>query len=134
MNYNGSPPPNTFQRNSCRVRKSVPAGYERFFTLGEDSMHVIECALGRLAVLICYENTFPHLLRRLSRMNIDLLVQPFCAPGPPDLQMALPWTEESSRAYTKSMFLLRSLGACLGIPAALVNKAGRGCEVKEVCS
>lgn len=45
---------------------------------GRDGLRIFETPLGRLGILICYDNEFPMLARRLAEMGADLILAPSC--------------------------------------------------------
>ncbi|HEV7415336.1 MAG TPA: carbon-nitrogen hydrolase family protein, partial [Tianweitania sediminis] len=45
---------------------------------GEDGLKAFDTHLGRLGILICYDNEFPMLGRRLADLGVDLVLAPSC--------------------------------------------------------
>lgn len=45
---------------------------------GKDGLRIFETPLGVLGILICYDNEFPMLARRLAEMGADLILAPSC--------------------------------------------------------
>ncbi len=45
---------------------------------GDGGLKVFETALGKLGILICYDNEFPMLARRLAERDADLILAPSC--------------------------------------------------------
>lgn len=45
---------------------------------GVDGLRTFETPFGRLGILICYDNEFPMLARRLAEMGVDLVLAPSC--------------------------------------------------------
>lgn len=45
---------------------------------GIDGLRTFETPFGRLGILICYDNEFPMLSRRLAEMGVDLVLAPSC--------------------------------------------------------
>ncbi|HSL46965.1 MAG TPA: carbon-nitrogen hydrolase family protein [Anaerolineales bacterium] len=62
-----------------RVRKNPPASLEAFFYRGGNDPHVIETALGRIGVGVCYENLLYEHLREMQQASVDLILQPMAA-------------------------------------------------------
>jgi N-carbamoylputrescine amidase len=62
-----------------RVRKNPPASLEAFFYRGTDGSHVIETALGRIGVGICYENLLYKHVLEMQQASVDLILQPMAA-------------------------------------------------------
>ena len=65
-----------------RVRKSPPASLEACFYRAGSGCHVIETDLGRIGVLICYENLLFARLFELYQQAPDLILQPMAAGRP----------------------------------------------------
>lgn len=62
-----------------RVRKNPPASLEAYFYRGGNDSHVIETALGKIGVGICYENLLYSHLEEMQRASVDLILQPAAA-------------------------------------------------------
>jgi N-carbamoylputrescine amidase len=62
-----------------RVRKNPPASLEAYFYRGGNDSHVIETALGKIGVGICFENLLYTHLEELQRASVDLVLQPTAA-------------------------------------------------------
>lgn len=62
-----------------RVRKNPPASLEAYFYRGGDSPHVLETALGRIGVGVCFENLLYTHLQEMQRASVDLILQPMAA-------------------------------------------------------
>ncbi len=62
------------------VRKEVPAGAEAYFFRGESNNHVIDTELGRIGVMICYENYLSQVANKIAAAEVDLLLMPFSFP------------------------------------------------------
>lgn len=45
---------------------------------GVEGLRAFDTPLGRLGILICYDNEFPMLARRLAEMEVDLVLSPSC--------------------------------------------------------
>lgn len=45
---------------------------------GAQGLRVFETPLGRLGILICYDNEFPMLARKLAEQGVDLILAPSC--------------------------------------------------------
>jgi N-carbamoylputrescine amidase len=54
-----------------------PAYYEKFFfTPGDDEFHPIETSVGRLGVLVCWDQWYPEAARLMALAGADLLLYP----------------------------------------------------------
>jgi N-carbamoylputrescine amidase len=62
-----------------KVRKDPPASLEAFFYRGGNGPHVIETALGRIGVGICFENLLYEHLLEMQSASVDLILQPMAA-------------------------------------------------------
>lgn len=102
-----------------KVHKNPPASLEAYFYRGEDNPHVIETALGRIGVGICFENLlYQHLQELLSR-SVDLILQPMAAGRlkpmkPGDLERFDSMIRRCGPYHARM----------LGVPVALANRTG----------
>ena len=102
-----------------RVRKSPPASLEAYFYRAGSDRHVIDTALGRIGVGICYENLLYARLRDLYQASVDLVLQPAAAGRPKpfipgDLDRFDHMVQGIARQYAK----------VLGVPAVMANRTG----------
>jgi N-carbamoylputrescine amidase len=102
-----------------RVRKSPPASLEAYFYRAGNDTHVIDTALGRIGVGICYENLLYARLRDLYYASVDLVLQPAAAGRPKpfiagDLERFDRMVEGIPRHYARG----------LGVPVVLANQSG----------
>lgn len=61
--------------------KIIMTRFEReqwFIGAGVEGLEVFETAIGRLGILICYDNEFPMLARHLAEREVDLVLAPSC--------------------------------------------------------
>ena len=104
------------------VRKSRPAWIEARWYRGRLGPHVIDTALGRIGVGICYENYLAAPLRVLAAARVDLLLQPTAAATPPT---AWPIGRRGAAAF--DTMLDRSAqghARALGAPVVMANMCG----------
>jgi len=105
-----------------RVRKQTPALFEAFFTRGDAGAHVIETAIGKIGVGICYENQLAYTPRLFHTHAADLVLMPHSAPSP---QPRHPLPRSVVAQYEEMLRSLPTLYAeLLGVPVVLVNKSG----------
>ena len=105
-----------------RVRKQTSALVEAFFVRGYAGSHVIECALGRVGVGICYENYQSYLPQEMSLRSVDLMLMPHSAP---DFGEMLPVFKGSAAVFQKELREVAAYYATtLGIPTVMSNKCG----------
>lgn len=105
-----------------RVRKSHPCSLEAYvFKAGHDP-HVIDTALGRIAVAICYEGSLRAVWDEILASDPDLLLLPMSAPTPmPNLL----YTQRRIDAYHAAFRdAATAAGKRHGVPTVLVNKWG----------
>ncbi|HEU0293068.1 MAG TPA: carbon-nitrogen hydrolase family protein [Anaerolineales bacterium] len=102
-----------------KVRKNPPASLEAFFYRGGKDSHVIETALGRIGVGICFENLLYEHLQEMQRASADLVLQPTAAGRPKPM-----------RAGDKELFdsMIQRCAPyharTLGVPVALSDRTG----------
>jgi N-carbamoylputrescine amidase len=102
-----------------RVRKSPPASLEAFFYRAGDDEHVLETALGRIGVGICYENLLFERLRHLYQAGVDLVLQPTAAGR---VKPMIPGDDLRFDRVVRRVapFYARALG----VPVVLANRCG----------
>jgi N-carbamoylputrescine amidase len=98
-----------------KVRKEVPASAEAYFFTGEVNDHVIDTELGRIGIMICYENYLTRIANKVAAANVDLLLSPYSFPA-----QTGPGPQPLSGSVYASTF-----AKALGVPVAAVNKTGR---------
>lgn len=103
-----------------RVRKQTPALHEARFFKGLVGPHVIDTALGRIGVGICYENLLAWFARQISVEGVDLLLMPHSAPFPARSRRGK-LLERSRRLIATTAGHYAGL---LGVPVVLANKSG----------
>lgn len=102
-----------------KVRKNPPASLEAYFYRGGNSSHVIETALGRIGVGICFENLLYDHLQDMQRTSVDLILQPMAAGRlkpmkPGDLELFDSMIRRCAPYHART----------LGVPVALSNRTG----------
>ncbi|WP_296101601.1 carbon-nitrogen hydrolase family protein [uncultured Agrobacterium sp.] len=61
--------------------KQIMTRFEReqwFIDAGVEGLKAFETSIGKLGILICYDNEFPMLGRRLAEMGVELVLAPSC--------------------------------------------------------
>jgi N-carbamoylputrescine amidase len=97
-----------------------PAYYEKFyFTPGDSGFEPIDTSVGRLGVLVCWDQWFPEAARLMAMRGARLLVYP----------TAIGWEssdtpEEKQRQLDAWMTVQRSHAIANGIPVIAVNRTG----------
>jgi N-carbamoylputrescine amidase len=105
-----------------RVPKQIPASFEAYLFLGQESSHIIDTELGRIGVGICYDNAFRFMAEALVAGDADILLSPYCAPTP---QQTWFYPRGRVEAFLASYrHGAQKYARLLGIPAVQVNKSG----------
>jgi N-carbamoylputrescine amidase len=102
-----------------KVRKNPPASLEAYFYRGGNDPHVIETALGRIGVGICFENLLYEHLQEMQRASVDLVLQPTAAGRPKpmkagDIELFDSMIKRCAPYHART----------LGVPVALSNRTG----------
>lgn len=97
-----------------------PAYYEKFyFTPGDLGFKPISTSVGRLGVLVCWDQWFPEAARLMALAGAELLIYP----------TAIGWCEEDEPAEQKRqqdawITIQRAHAIANGIPVAVANRVG----------
>lgn len=97
-----------------------PAYYEKFyFTPGDIGFDPIETSLGKLGVLVCWDQWYPEAARLMALKGAELLIYP----------TAIGWEssdtlDEKSRQRTAWMTVQRGHAVANGLPVITVNRVG----------
>lgn len=97
-----------------------PAYYEKFyFTPGDLGFMPVETSLGKLGVLVCWDQWFPEAARLMAMAGAEVLIYP----------TAIGWEssdspEEKNRQLNAWMTIQRSHAIANGIPVIAVNRTG----------
>ncbi len=97
-----------------------PAYYEKFyFTPGDMGFHPIDTSVGRLGVMVCWDQWYPEAARLMALQGAQLLIYPtaigYAASDSPDEQ------ERQRRAWQTVM---RGHAVANGLPVITVNRVG----------
>ena len=97
-----------------------PAYYEKFyFTPGDLGFHPIDTSIGRLGVLVCWDQWYPEAARLMALQGAEILIYPtaigYESSDAPDEQ------ERQREAWTTVM---RGHAVANGLPAIAVNRVG----------
>jgi N-carbamoylputrescine amidase len=102
-----------------RVRKNPPASLEAYFYRAGSDPHVIETALGRIGVGICFENLLYEHLQEMQRVSVDLVLQPMAA------GRLKPMKAGDIELFDRMIQRCGPYHArTLGVPVALANRTG----------
>lgn len=98
-----------------------PAYYENFyFTPGDIGFRPVETSLGKLGVLVCWDQWYPEAARLMALAGADMLIYP----------TAIGWEssdtcDEQTRQRQAWMTIQRSHAIANGIPVVSVNRVGK---------
>jgi N-carbamoylputrescine amidase len=98
-----------------------PAYYEKFyFTPGDLGFRPIDTSLGRLGVLVCWDQWYPEAARLMALAGAEILIYP----------TAIGWDfsdSPSEQARQRKAWMVAQQGhaACNGLPVVAVNRVGR---------
>ncbi len=97
-----------------------PAYYEKFyFTPGDLGFHPIKTSVGKLGVLVCWDQWYPEAARLMALEGADILIYP-TAIGYESSDTA----EEQQRQRTAWTTVQRGHAVANGIPVVTVNRVG----------
>lgn len=97
-----------------------PAYYEKFyFTPGDLGFHPIDTSVGRLGVLVCWDQWYPEAARLMALAGADMLIYP----------TAIGWEssdteEEKARQLEAWVTVQRGHAVANGLPVITVNRVG----------
>ena len=97
-----------------------PAYYEKFyFTPGDLGFRPIDTSVGRLGVLVCWDQWYPEAARLMALQGAEILIYP-TAIGyePSDVE------EEQQRQRTAWTTVMRGHAVANGLPVVAVNRVG----------
>ncbi len=97
-----------------------PAYYEKFyFTPGDLGFHPIETSVGRLGVLVCWDQWYPEAARLMALQGAEILIYP-TAIGYADEDTP----EEQQRQREAWTTVMRGHAVANGLPVIAVNRVG----------
>ena len=97
-----------------------PGYYEKFyFTPGDLGFHPIQTSLGKLGVLVCWDQWYPEAARLMALQGAELLIYPTAIGfGPNDTP------DEQQRQRTAWQTVQRGHAVANGLPVVTVNRVG----------
>jgi N-carbamoylputrescine amidase len=97
-----------------------PGYYEKYyFTPGDLGFEPISTSVGKLGVLVCWDQWYPEAARLMALAGADLLIYPTAIGWDPDDTL-----EEQSRQRDAWITIQRSHAVANGIPVLSVNRVG----------
>jgi N-carbamoylputrescine amidase len=105
-----------------RVRKEHPCSFEAYIFEGGDGLHIIDTALGRIGIAICYDAFFRAVWDGILTGAADVVLIPMSAPTPSE---TLFYGRKRIDAFLASFSgLAVEMALATGMPVALANKWG----------
>ena len=97
-----------------------PAYYEKFyFTPGDLGFHPIQTSVGRLGVLVCWDQWYPEAARLMALQGAELLIYPTAI-----CYAAEDMKEEQERQRMACQTVQRGHAVANGVPVVTVNRVG----------
>ncbi|MEO6038451.1 MAG: carbon-nitrogen hydrolase [Saprospiraceae bacterium] len=97
-----------------------PAYYEKFyFTPGDLGFHPIQTSVGKLGVLVCWDQWYPEAARLMALAGAELLIYPTAIGWESSDQPA-----EKARQYDAWLTIQRGHAVANGLPVVTVNRSG----------
>ena len=97
-----------------------PAYYEKFyFTPGDMGFHPIQTSVGRLGVMVCWDQWYPEAARLMALQGAELLIYPTAIGYEPS-----DTPEEQQRQRMAWQTVLRGHAVANGLPVIAVNRVG----------
>ena len=97
-----------------------PGYYEKFyFTPGDLGFHPIDTSVGRLGVLVCWDQWYPEAARLMALQGAELLIYPTAIGYDPN-----DTAEEQQRQRRAWQIVQRGHAVANGIPVVTVNRVG----------
>ncbi|ANB03385.1 carbon-nitrogen hydrolase [Ectothiorhodospira sp. BSL-9] len=97
-----------------------PGYYEKFyFTPGDLGFHPVDTSVGRLGVLVCWDQWFPEAARLMALAGAELLIYPTAIGWDPDDN-----AEEQARQREAWITVQRAHAVANGVPVAACNRVG----------
>lgn len=97
-----------------------PGFYEKFyFTPGDLGFHPVDTSVGRLGVLVCWDQLFPEAARLMSMAGADLLLYPTAIGWDPRDELG-----EQSRQRDAWVTIQRANAIANGLPVLVCNRVG----------
>lgn len=107
-----------------------PGFYEKFyFTPGDLGFHPIETSIGRLGILVCWDQWYPEAARLMALDNADVLIYPTAIGWNPDDP-----EEEKRRQLEAWITVQRGHAVANGLPVISVNRVGFEKDLSGVTS
>ena len=108
-------------------RADDPAYYEKFyFTPGDLGFHPIDTSVGRLGVLVCWDQWYPEAARLMALQGADMLIYP-TAIG----YESSDTDEEKQRQREAWTTVMRGHAVANGLPVIAVNRVGHEPDPSE---
>ena len=97
-----------------------PGYYEKFyFTPGDLGFHPVDTSVGRLGVMVCWDQWYPEAARLMALQGADLLIYPTAIGYEPN-----DTPEEQERQRRAWQTVMRGHAVANGLPVVAVNRVG----------
>ena len=97
-----------------------PGYYEKFyFTPGDLGFHPIDTSVGRLGVLVCWDQWYPEAARLMALQGAEILIYPTAIGYDPN-----DTEDEQQRQRTAWQTVMRGHAVANGLPVVAVNRVG----------
>ena len=97
-----------------------PAYYEKFyFTPGDLGFHPIDTSVGRLGVMVCWDQWYPEAARLMALQGADILIYPTAIGYAPE-----DTPDEQQRQRRAWQTVMRGHAVANGLPVVAVNRVG----------
>lgn len=97
-----------------------PGFYEKFyFTPGDMGFHPVETSIGKLGVLVCWDQWYPEAARLMAMAGAEMLIYPTAIGWNPD-----DTTDEKARQREAWITVQRGHAVANGLPVVSVNRVG----------
>lgn len=102
-----------------------PGYYEKFyFTPGDLGFHPIQTSVGKLGILVCWDQWFPEAARLMAMAGAELLIYPTAIGWSPDED-----EDEKDRQRDAWITIQRSHAIANGVPVVSVNRVGHEADL-----
>ena len=97
----------TLEDESDGKKKHI-SSYEKFYYTGGDEVPIFDTELGKIGILICWDNEFPELWRLMEMKGVELIFSPYAMSRPTgDLYMEQWLFEARCCAYYSSAYVMK---------------------------
>ena len=107
----------------AKVRKNPPASFEAYFFAGGTDCHWFDTPIGRIGVVICFENALYERYAELQQAGIDIYLRPFSGAS---FEAKFPVRQRDVDVLNAALRDgTAETAKLMGIPVVMSNKVGR---------